>query len=360
MSVRRGTLLRIILRAAVVVVLAIGGYVAWRSAQPPALPSGIARGNGRVEAVGIDIAARTPGRIRDILVNEGEFITAGQVLVRMDTAVLEAQMREAAAQLRRAVIGIETATSLVTQREAERAAAQAVTAQRAAQLEAARRRLARTDELASRGNASQQVLDDDRASFEGTRAAHSASIAQQAAAEAAITAARSSVVGAEAAAEAARATIQRIQADIDDSTLTAPRAGRVQYRVAQPGEVVAGGGRVLNMVDLTDVYMTFFLSTADAGRIALGTEVRLVLDAAPQYVIPARVSLVSDVAQFTPRQVETSEERLRLMFRVRARIDPGLLRDHVDQVKTGLPGVAYVRVDQRAAWPAQFQVRLPQ
>ena len=84
-----------------------------------------------------------------------------------------------------------------------------------------------------------------------------------------------------------RATVERIQADIKDSALKSPREGRVQYRVAQPGEVVGAGGRVLSLVDLSDVYMTFFLPTAVVGRVALGTEVRLVLDAAPQYVIPA-------------------------------------------------------------------------
>ncbi len=358
-AVRPGGTWKLLIRLAILLLVAAGAYAAWLSLRPPGLPPGIARGNGRIEAVEIDVAARTAGRIKEILVTEGDLVTSGQVLARMDTAVLEAGLREAQAQLRRAEIAIETANSLVAQRRAENAAAQAVTAQRGAQLEAARRRLARTEELAARGTTSQQVLDDDRASFEGARAAQSAAVAQQAAAEAAITAARSSVVGAEAAAEAARATIERIQADIDDSTLTAPRAGRVQYRIAQPGEVVAGGGRVLNLVDLTDVYMTFFLPTADAGRIAMGTEARIVLDAAPQFVIPATISLVSDVAQFTPRSVETSEERLRLMFRVRARISPDLLRANVERVKTGLPGVAYVRVDPRVEWPPELQVRLP-
>ena len=182
----------------------------------------------------------------------------------------------------------------------------------------------------------------------------------RAAASAAMGSARSQIVAAQADAEAAQATIERIQVDIDDSALKAPRTGRVQFRIAQPGEVVAAGGRVLNLVDLTDVYMTFFLATADAGRVALGAEARLVLDAAPRLVIPARVSLVSDVAQFTPRTVETAEERLKLVFRVRARIDANLLRDHVEQVKTGLPGVAYVRIDRSAAWPAHLQVRLPE
>ena len=151
----------------------------------------------------------------------------------------------------------------------------------------------------------------------------------------------------------------RIQAEIDDSTLRAPRPGRVQYLVAQPGEVVAGGGRVLNLIDLGDVYMTFFLPERAAGKVALGTEVRLVLDAAPEYVIPAQVSFVASVAQFTPKTVETADERQKLMFRVRARIDPGLMRKHLARVKTGLPGVAWVRIDPDAPWPENLTIKLP-
>ena len=175
--------------------------------------------------------------------------------------------------------------------------------------------------------------------------------AQVAASDAAIAAARAQVVDAESAEAAAAAAIDAVAADIADATLKAPRAGRVQYIVARPGEVLAAGGRVLNLVDLSDVYMTFFLPTAQAGRVALGAPVRIVLDAAPKYVIPAKVSFVADVAQFTPKTVETAEERAKLMFRVRAQIPPELLRKHIERVKTGLPGVAYVRIDDTAAWP---------
>src|SRR6185369_2670063 len=148
-------------------------------------------------------------------------------------------------------------------------------------------------------------------------------------------------------------------ADINDSILKSPRDARVQYRVAEPGEVMGQGGRVLNLVDLTDVYMTFFMPTAQAGRVTLGSEVRLVLDAAPQFVIPARVTFVADVAQFTPKTVETAEERQKLTFRIKAHIAPELLKKYVRDVKTGLPGVAYVQLDPQAEWPANLQVRLP-
>lgn len=349
-----------LLRAAIAIAILGLAVLGWRVFQPEILGDGFIGGNGRIEAVEIDVAAKAPGRIRDILVNEGEYVQAGQVLANMDTAELEAQRREAAAQLQRAINGVETAQIQVTQREAEKAAAEAVMEQRKAELDAAKKRLDRSDKLAGSDNISRQQLDDNRARFQGAQASVNAAQAQIAAADAAIATGKSQVIGAQSSVDAVRATVQRIEADLDDSTLKSPRDGRVQYRVAQPGEVVGAGGKVLNIVDLADVYMTFFLPTADAGRISLGGEVRLVLDAAPQYVIPAQISFVADVAQFTPKTVETAIERQKLMFRVKARIDPELLRRHLHHVKTGLPGMAYLRLDPQAEWPPELQIKLPQ
>jgi HlyD family secretion protein len=296
--------------------------------------------------------------VNDILVREGDFVSAGQVLAQMDTRQLQAQLRQAEAQVRRASIGIDTAKSLVVQRESEKKAAAAVIAQRKAELDAAERRLQRSETLIRTNAVPQQTLDDDRAAANGATAAVAAAEAQLAASDAAINAAKAAVIDAEASVEAAKAAIESIKADINDSTLRAPRDGRVQFRVAQPGEVLAAGGRVLNMVDLSEVFMTFFLPTAQAGRVAIGSEVRLVLDAAPQWVIPATATFVANVAQFTPKTVETQEEREKLMFRVRAHISPDLLRRHIEQVKTGLPGRAYVRLDPNAQWPASLTDKL--
>lgn len=344
-----------LLRIGIVAVAAGAAFLAWQYFEPEGLPDGFASSNGRIEATEIDVAAKIAGRVEEILVDEGDFVEAGQILARMDTDVLKAERREAEAELARAQISIETAKSLVTQREAERAAAEAVVAQREAELDAAQRRLARSADLAPRGDVPIQRLDDDRAQAQAADAAVSAAKAEVAAAEAALNTARAQIVDAEAAVEAARATIERIQADIDDSELSSPRRGRVQYRVAEPGEVLDDGGVVLNMVDLTDVYMNFFLPTEQAGRVALGAEVRIVLDAAPQYAIPARATFVADVAQFTPKTVETQEERAKLMFRIKAQIDPELLERYIRQVKTGLPGVAYVQLNPEAEWPPQLR-----
>lgn len=343
--------------AAVVLVIAAG---AWLARDGDDELAGFASGNGRIEAVEIDVSAKAAGRVQEILVEEGEFVRPGQLVARMDTRALEAQRHQAEAQLRQAQDTVATARSQLALRESEHAAAEAMVAQRSTELEATRRRAARTMELAGRGAVSEQDADDARTAVDSAQAALSAARAQVSAAAAAITAARAQVNSAGSAVEAARAAIERIQTEIDDSALVSPRDGRVQYIVARPGEVIGAGGRVLNLVDLTDVYMTFFLPTAAAGRVALGAEARIVLDAAPRFVIPAGVSFVADVAQFTPRTVETEAEREKLMFRIRARIPPDLLREHILQVKTGLPGVAWVRLDPASEWPEHLRVRLPQ
>ncbi|QXE91794.1 HlyD family secretion protein [Geomonas subterranea] len=344
---------RILIAAAVVLMLL--GLILWQQFGRRNVDDGIVSGNGRIEAVEIDVGPKSPGRVREILVREGDFVRSGETVALMDSEVLEAQHREAQAQLVKARNAVLTSKSEMTQRASEKAAAQAVVAQREAELALAGKRVTRSTTLAREGATSQQEADDDLARLASARASTAAARAQEAAAEAAVATARQKVLGEVSNVAAVGATVQRIEADMRDARLKSPRDGRVQYRVAQPGEVVAAGGRVLSLVDLSDVYMTFFLPTAAAGRVPLGTEVRIVLDAAPRYVIPARVSFVSDVAQFTPKTVETASEREKLMFRVRAQLPVELLKKHITQVKTGLPGMAYVRLDGNRPWPAHLE-----
>ena len=347
---------KLTIAAAIAVATALGayGWQQWRNAQAS---EGIVSGNGRIEATEVDIATKYAGRVADILVHEGDFVNAGQVLAHMQIDTLQAQQQEAAASRDRAVHAVTSARADTALRESQYAANLATVSQREAELDAAQRRVKRSETLAKEGASSVQELDDDRARVRGAEAALKAAQAQATAAKAAIDAAKAQTVGAESAVDAAAATVKRIEADVKDSALTAPRDGRVQYRLAQPGEVIGGGGKVLNMVDVSDVYISFFLPETVAGRVALGTEVRIVLDAAPQYVIPAKVSFVASTAQFTPKTVETASERQKLMFRVKARIAPELLQKHLTQVKTGLPGVAWIKTDDQRDWPASLQLR---
>lgn len=356
----KGNSKRWLVRGAVLVAAALVAALAWHMLKPKGLGDGFASGNGRIEATEVDVATKLPGRIAEIKVDEGDFVKTGDLVARMDTQVLQAQLAQAQAEVRQAQNAKLTAESLVAQRNSEKSTAEAVVAQRQAELTAAQKRFSRTERLVARNALPQQQLDDDRAVLQSAQAALSAARSQVISAQAAIEAGRSQVIEAQSAIEAANASVARLQADIDDSLLRAPRDGRVQYRVAQPGEVLPAGGKLLNMVDLTDVYMTFFLAAPQAGRVQLGQEVRLVIDAAPQYVIPAKVSYVASVAQFTPKTVETANEREKLMFRVKARLDPALLAKYVTYVKTGVPGMAYLRLDPDAQWPDNLQIKVPQ
>lgn len=334
--------------------------VAWMKWKPSGPGVGFVSGNGRIEATEIDIATKLAGRVQSILVDEGDFVKVGQALAQMQIDTLDAQRGEARAQSQQAVTAVASAEAQVAARKSETAAAEAVVGQRSSELDAAQRRLSRTETLSRDGVATVQELDDIRATARGAQAGVTAAQAQVAASEAATRAAQAQVAGANSGVTASEATIARVEADIKDSRLTSPRDGRVQYRVAQPGEVLPAGGKVLNLVDLSDVHLTFFLPETAVGRVVVGSEVRVILDAAPQYVIPARVSYVASTAQFTPKTVETASERQKLMFRVKAQIGRELLLKHVKVVKTGLPGVAWLKLDAAARWPSNLEIKLPE
>ncbi|MEX5746226.1 HlyD family secretion protein [Massilia sp. X63] len=330
----------------------------WRGRAHEAQPGpGFVSGNGRIEATEIDIATKLPGRVAEVLVDEGDMVKAGQVLARMDPHTLLAQRAEAAARERQARDAVAQAEAGLAMRRGDEAAAAATVVQRASELDAAERRLRRTTTLAAAGAAPSQELDDDQARVRGAEAALTAARAQRAAAAAAADAARAQVVEARSGIEVALAATARVDADLRELDLSAPRAGRIQYRVAQPGEVLPGGGTVLNLIDLSDVFMTFFVPETAAGRVALGAEVRLRLDAAPGFIVPATVTYVASSAQFTPKSVETASERQKLMFRVKAQVDRQVLQRYAEYVKAGVPGVAWVRLDPRAAWPPELALR---
>lgn len=318
----------------VLILLAIAvlaGTAFWFSNRDDGLPDGFAESNGRLEAERVDVASKFSGRISEVLVSEGEYIAAGQIVARLDSTEITAQLHEAEAAVVQAEEGLNEARALQAQRESE--------------LVLADQEMRRAQTLGERGFASGETLDRRRS--------------EKATASAALASAKAGVARARAAIEARKATVERIRADLKEYEINAPIAGRVQYRLAEPGEIVGAGGKIVTMLDLKRVYMTIYLPTRDAGRIAYGAEARLIFDAAPQYVIPAEVTFVASEAQFTPRYVETESERDKLMFRVKVSIPPEILDGYERIVKAGLPGIAIVRVAAEQSWPEAFTVNLP-
>jgi len=317
--------------------------------------SQFAYGNGRLEATEICISAKLAGRIDEIMVDEGDFVKENQPLVQMQLNVLNAQLAQAEAHKNQAQTNEVSANALIKVRESEVTAANAIAAQKKSIMEGAEKRYGRTEALHKKEVFTDQKYDDDKAEFLSSKAAYESALAEIKQAEAAVAVAKADALGAKAAVAAAEADIARIKADIDDSLLVSPRKGRIQYRLAQKGEVLSAGGRVLNLVDLTDIYMTFYLPERAAGKVKIGADVRIVLDAIPEYPVPAVVSYVASTAQFTPKTVETQIERQKLMFRIKARIAPELLEKYIEYVKTGLPGVAWVKLDEASEWPEHLK-----
>jgi HlyD family secretion protein len=300
----------------------------WWLQRPPGLPPGFASVNGRLEADEIDIATKFAGRVAEIRADEGDRVTAGQVIARMDTQNLEAQKREAQAQVLQAQRALDEA--------------RANTARQTSLMTLAKQQLDRTHFLLPKGFATKEQFDQRQEELDAAKAGLAAAEAHAAQAEHAL--------------DAARHVVDRIAVDIQDATLVAPRAGRIEYRLANLGEVLPAGGKVFTMLDLGYFYMDVFLPTAEAGRAAMGAKARIVLDAQQDAPIPARVSFVSAEAQFTPKAVETKSERDKLMFRVRVRADLAPGSDRPASLQAGAPGIAYIRLDPATPWPKALEI----
>ena len=336
---------------AAVVVAAAAGYFYKQKMDEEALRNPkFYGGNGRLEATEVNLAAKLAGRVEEVLVQEGDMITKGQPLVRMQVNTINAQMKQARAKKQAAETNVAAAAAKVKVKESELQAAKATCEQKQASCDGAKKTYDRNSQLITSSSISQQEMDNTETAYLNAKAALAAAKANVLQAEAAVNAAKAEESSRKADVEAAQADIERIQADLDDSLLISTVDGRVQYRIAEPGEVLSSGGRVLNLVDLTDVYMTFFAPEYIAGKIQIGAEVYLVLDALPKIPIPAKVTYVASVAQFTPKTVETQQERQKYMFRVKAHVDPTLLKKYIEYVKTGVPGMAWVKIRPDAQW----------
>ncbi|MGO9423736.1 HlyD family secretion protein, partial [Roseiarcus sp.] len=256
----------VVILAAAVVVIGGGaaGYFAWRQYEASQLPAGIVTINGRVEATQVDISTKVPGRVVEIVPHEGDMVSPGEVVARIDTSETEPQLRQA-----------QASAALARQTVATR---QADVASDEAQSEFANEELRRTSTLVNKGWSTHELLDQRNEQLKS--------------ADAALKAAQSQVNEAIAAVKTADARVAELQAVIDDSAIKSPVQGRVQYRLVEPGAVLPPGGKIATVIDLSDVYTTVFLPAPQAGRLKVGNDpdaARLVMDAYPEYVFPASV-----------------------------------------------------------------------
>ena len=287
------------------------------------LPDGFAVGNGRIETTQVDISSKLAGRLVDISVEEGSLIQKDEILASLDIKELNAKLQEVTAYKQQAIENKNYTLAIVQEKESA---------------------LNLVKKNYNRANSLYQSKSIPLAEYQKNEA-------ELQTAKAALSAAKSQVISADATINAAIAQMETIKVNIEDSKLYSPIKGRVLYKIAQNGEIVASGGKVLVVLDLMNTYMNIFLPTSQAGLVSIDSEARIVLDAVPNVAIPAHVTFVSPLAQFTPKEIETQAEREKLMFRVKVRIDATVLEKYFKEIKTGLPGIAYIKYDKNTPWP---------
>lgn len=290
---------------------------------PSAKIDGIAAGNGRIETTQVNITAKYGGRVMNVYVQEGDMVEKGQLLAKLDTKELNAQLLVALAGVEQAKESKKYAEAVVLQRESD--------------YKQKEKNYLRSKSLFESKSISLFNFEQDETAYQASTAG--------------LQAAKAQVTSYAAAINAAKAQVATIEVQIEERSLFAPVSGRVLYRLVEEGEMIGSGGNALVVLDLLNTYMTIFLPTSQVGLIDIGSQARIVLDALPNVAIPSTVSFISPEAQFTPKEIETASEREKLMFRVKVKIDASLLKKHIEKIKTGLPGMAYIRLNSSLPWP---------
>lgn len=291
--------------------------------------SGIASSNGRLLLERVDVAGLWGGRVETVHIREGERIAKDAPLVTLSSEQYDSQLEAAIAQREQAESGVRQAAAEIEARQEEL---------RIAQLDLRNAQRLRRDNLIAATE-----LDKRRIAVQAQEAAIAATEAAKAQAEATV--------------RQAEAQIRAASATTRDLIIRAPIDGIIEYRFANPGNVIPTGHPVVSMLDPRDTRLYIYLPTETISQIGLGDEARIRLDG-QDYVWPASISFISAQAQFTPKTVETAEERQKLMYRVELRIPPEVAENHQQYLKSGLTGLGYVRTESMP-WPAELETRLP-
>lgn len=286
--------------------------------------------NGRIEATQVDITPKITGKLLKVYVKEGDFVEKNQIIAKLDTKELEAKYQAALFAINQVKENKNYQIALLDQKNSE--------------LKLAKENYERSKKLYKTDSISQLQYHQDETTYNSTKAA--------------LQAIKAAVSAADASISSAIAEAEVIKTNLDESVLYSPVEGRVLYKLYQDGEMIFAGQKVAVVLDILDTYMNIFLPTSQAGVVGYDTQVRVVLDAYPNIALPAKVTYISPQAQFTPKQIETKDEREKLMFKVKASIDYDLLKTYIKDIRVGLPGVSYIKLDNSENWP-EFLENVP-
>ncbi|MDH3205660.1 MAG: HlyD family efflux transporter periplasmic adaptor subunit [Gemmatimonadota bacterium] len=309
--------------------LVIGGAIAWFVLRDGDAADGMLQASGTVEATDADLGFQAPGRVLSIRVREGDQVSAGDELARLDAREMEAALGGAVAQL-----GAAEARLSELQRGArpqELATAEAATRSAVQRADEARRNAERARTLFAGGAISRQAMDQAETALEVATEAR-----QQAEEQLALVreGPRTETIRAQlAAVEQARANVERAEAAVAYAVVTAPFDGVVTARHREPGEAVQAGAPVLTVLDPTDRWVRIYIREDLIGAVSLGLTAEISSDTYPDRVYEGEVVFIGSEAEFTPRNVQTAEQRIKLVYPVKVRItgDAGF------ELKPGIP-----------------------
>ncbi len=331
------------------------------------LPEGLIQANGRIEGDHVTVASKFPGRIVRLFVREGDQVQSGDLLLQLDDAQTQARTDQAryaweavearvqAAHADLAILNLDVPLAI------ERAEAQVAKARAALDKAVAVEREARSDaerfeELAAKDQASIQQRDQARLKWEVARrditTQRSALVqAQKELAQAElgwkrIRAKEADVEALERQRDQAEAVLNEAESVLADFTIKAPSAGTITTRMVDVGEVVAAGAPLFELVDLDRLYLKVYVPEVQIGKVRLDLPAKIYTDAFPTEPFDATVRYIASKAEFTPKEVQTRDERVKLIYAVKL-----YLKDNPDHRLTpGLPADAVIRWKDDVAW----------
>jgi HlyD family secretion protein len=289
------------------------------------------RASGHIEATEIRLAAKVGGRLLEAPLEEGDTVMAGELVARLETVDAEHKLAQARANVEAADAQLRLLLAGSRAEDLRRAEDQMAQAQ--AELDAARRDLERLSGLADRGSATEKSRDDAATRKEIAERAVAAARAQLDKLVAGPR--RQEIEAARAQRASAQAMVAAVEQQIMDATVLAPADGVVTTRIAEPGEILPPGATMAILTDLDRPWLTVWIDEPSLSRVALGQSVQVRVDGSEQ-VFDGTVSFISPVAEFTPKNVQTPDERAKLVFRVKVQ-----LANPEGIFKPGMPADAY-------------------
>ena len=319
-------IIRIIVLAVVVTAVIFG--VRWQKNHENGRTDGTLKLYGSIEIRDASLAFTEQERIDAVLVEEGDRIEAGQVLARLKTDRLAAQIREAGARIAAQEELVKRLTAGSRRQEIEQARAHLAAAQ--ADVQNADRNYQRIQKTSGTGATSDQTLDDAKSRFEMARA--NLKIAESALALSLEGPRKEDIAAAEKNLEALEASLSLLNIRLSDMTLTAPASGIIQNRILEPGEMAGPAKPVLTLALTDPKWARVFVSEPDLGRISSGTAAKVYSDSFPGEAIEGWIGFISPIAEFTPKAVQTEELRTKLVYEVRV-----FVKDPEDKLRLGMP-----------------------